>query len=499
MRAKRSILTYFTQSFSSVILLVLSLISTPLILKAVGSKTYGQYRLILEYLGYFGLLEFGLYSTTRILLSESFTIDKDRVLNVIRSSLTHYIWIALSSIFLLSVLTSLRAFIPQINIISDKQVYLASLFIALGFILLPLSPIKASLESEQRGYIVEAASFINKALNIILILILTLYKLELFTFFAVLFIANLTSNLFILYKSNFSLKDVLFSKDQKLLSQKESKSTRYDIFLFDLAGKLNLSSDAIIISFFNNIEVVTVFFISQRLTNVVSSFIYGISNSLWPALSNMYFNKEMDLLRDKILFCTRLSGFVAIFFLTPILFLNSKFISLWVGESFVAGPIFNTIIVANAFAQTLLSLWGWLISSTNNTHLARKSLIISTLSNIILSLCFTYYLGIIGPILGTLATSLLVTLPINQSIIKKLFSINATSLFTSWFRSSSYLIALFLIYNFAYPKINQTHFLKFVIEGILITGVNATLSYFLLLHKEDRIYLLEKLGGLRGK
>ena len=497
MRAKRSILTYFTQSSSSVILLVLSLISTPLILKAVGSKTYGQYRLILEYLGYFGLLEFGLYSTTRILLSESFTIDKDRVL--IRSSFTHYIWIALSSILLLSVLTILRGYIPQINIIADKQVFLSSLFIALGFILLPLSPMKASLESEQRGYIVEAASFINKALNITLILVLTLYKIELFTFFLVLFIANLLSNLFILHKSNFSLKDILLSKDQKLLNQKDSKSTRYDIFLFDLAGKLNLSSDAIIISFFNNIEVVTVFFISQRLTNVVSSFIYGISNSLWPALSNMYFNKEMELLRQKILFCTRLSGFVAIFFITPILFLNSKFISLWVGESFVAGPIFNTIIVANAFTQTLLSLWGWLISSTNNTHLARKSLINSTLSNIILSLAFTYYLGIIGPILGTLTTSIFVTLPINQSIIKKLFSLNPSRLFKSWFRSTFYLITLFLIYNFVYPSVFHTSLFAFIVEGTLITGVNAIVSYFLLLHKEDRVYLLEKLGGLRGK
>ena len=498
MRAQKSIITYITQTFSTVGLLILSLISTPIILKAIGSETYGQYRLILEYISYFGLLEFGLYSTTRILVSEAITVDRARVLNVLSNSFKNYIKIGFVSALAMVIIIFLKDLIPQLDKIPAKQIQLCALFIGLGFAIIPFHTFKAAMESEQRGYIVEAANFINKSLNIFLILIFAFTKIELYSFFLVIFIANLISYIYILFKSNYGLTELLRNpkSDQK---EHQNLGTRFDIFLFDLAGKINLSSDSIIISLFNPAEVVTVFFISQRLSGVVSNFIYGASNSLWPALSNMYFKKEFTLLNEKILFSTRLCTFMAIFFLTPVLFLNNQFITLWVGPEFIAGPIFSIIIVANIYTQTILSLWGWLISATNNTRLARNSLVITTISNLSLSLFFTKYIGIIGPILGTLVTCVLVTINLNHRILVKIFNINAIELHGSWLKSALYFISLMVLYYFFYPHQIKATYFNFIIQGLLITFSNTIVSAFLLLNTEDRAYLLNKLRRIRGK
>ncbi len=494
MRAKRSILTYFTQTFSTIGLLLLSLLTTPIILKSIGNETYGHYRLILEYISYFGLLEFGLYSTTRILVSEALTKNKDEILSVLRSSFKNYIQIAFISVLVLFIVTLFKNLIPQFNVINERQLYLSALFVGLGFIIIPFHTFKAAMESEQRGYIVEVANFINKSLNIILILIFAFTKIELYSFFLVIFIANLISYAYILYKSNWRIRDLL-AKSPSL--DKKTISTRFDVFLFDLAGKINLSSDSIIISFFYSAEIVTIFFISQRLSGVVSNFIYGASNSLWPALSNMYFNKEYEQLKEKILFSTRLCSFMAIFFLTPVLFLNNAFISLWVGSQYIAGPLFSIIIVSNIFIQTILSLWGWLISSTNNTSLARKNLLISTTSNLILSLLFTKYFGIIGPILGTLATSLLFSINLNLFILRKLFKLNLMELFLSWLKPTFYLTTLMILYYFIYPHNLEVSYVSFTLQGFAFTVLNLIICALLLLKREDRIYLLEKVRKVR--
>ena len=494
MRAKRSILTYFTQSTSSIILMILSFCATPFILDAVGKTVYGQYRLLLEYIGYFGLLEFGLYSTTRILISESLTQSKEKVLSVIKYSFIQFIITSLISLISLWTLYYFKAYISQINQISDDQLLPIALYISLIFTLLPITTLKAKMEAEQKGYLTETASFINKALNILLIIIFIFIKIELHTFFLVLFISHLASHIFIFFKSDISLSDIF--KPQ--LSVKKG-TTRSDIFLFDLAGKINLSSDSIILSWFINIEMVTIFYLSQRLVGIVSSFIFGISNALWPALSNMYFNKEWDNLRKQILFSTRLSSYVALFFLIPILYLNSPFISLWVGKEFQAGTTFNIIIVLNCFIQSLMSLWGWLISSTNNTQLARKNLILSTISNLTLSIVFTKVFGLIGPILGTLVTSISITLIINIFILRKLFNITVKELLRSSTPSFIYLLINIILYYFFFPHGAILSPFNFIFSGFFITFSSALISFYLLLDATDRTYLINKLGSLRDR
>src|SRR5581483_1639314 len=60
MRVRRSIWTFFTEQASTLVILLVALVATPLLLGWLGDERYGAVEAAAEWLGYVGLLEFGI-------------------------------------------------------------------------------------------------------------------------------------------------------------------------------------------------------------------------------------------------------------------------------------------------------------------------------------------------------------------------------------------------------------------------------------------------------
>jgi len=87
----------------------------------------------------------------------------------------------------------------------------------------------------------------------------------------------------------------------------------------------------------------------------------------------------------------------------PIACYNPYFLSLWVGANRYAGEAVNLLGAVNTFFLGLLSLWGWVFTGTSNVTQIVPATLLTSGINLVASLVFTKWLGLSGPLWGTLA------------------------------------------------------------------------------------------------
>jgi O-antigen/teichoic acid export membrane protein len=287
-------------------------------------------------------------------------------------------------------------------------------FLALAAVLLmPLNTFRVLVEVRQRGYLVNSALLVQGLLTTGLSVLFAYRGWGLQGQFLAGLLGQLPLPALLLWLGLSERRRTGFSPfraehDPGLW--REFLALNSTTFVVALCSRLSLQSDSIVASAVLGPAAVVPLIVSLRLVTLAQGQVQAIGNASWAALADLYNRKETALFGERLVEATRLTSVLGVAALGPIVVLNPVFISLWVGPELFGGSLMTAVGAINGLLQATFSLWVWCFTSTGNVRRLVPMYLLSTAINVAGSIGFTYLLGPVGPLLGTLSAFLTVTL-----------------------------------------------------------------------------------------
>ena len=476
-----------------VVSILLSLVATPLILAWLGDELYGAFRASFEWFGYFALMELGFEGALiPILIKAIGRDDKKSVTEAIGAGIRVF---SIITIFKLIASFGLIYFIPSlvpvgIDSVNDLRVgtFLGSL-IMISTIFIPL---RALVRSEQKNYLVTF-------LLIIQTLVLTLLGLY-FSYMGHgitgqylaaligggIFSAGLVA---VTYKSPY-LKWNKIPQALKLPMPREMYKLTKPTFIINAATKFSAGSDNVIAVYILGPIAAVPMMLSQRFPQLVQMVLQEFGNSSFASLSSLYASDQKENFNDRVILLSKILCISGISGMVPLAFLNRSVISVWVGNDFYAGDWFTIAALLSAYLAGILALWRWCFMGTGKIEAIMQITTVNAILNIILSIYLTYEYGLIGPVLGTLVSTLVTSFLIFPLKMKSAFNMNASSLYLS----SVLPIALWIPVTYFALKWTEFHYFNWseiIALCVILSVLTFFIGFFVLINKPERGFVFD--------
>jgi O-antigen/teichoic acid export membrane protein len=215
-----------------------------------------------------------------------------------------------------------------------------------------------------------------------------------------------------------------------------------------------------------------------------------LGNSSWATLANLHRNGQSEEFEKMLFSLTRVTIFLSIILTAPLMFLNHSFITLWVGEKFYAGDLLTTIAIVNTYLMGIYSLWGWCLSGSGKIKIQIPIYAINAIINFLTALIFIKWIGISGPIIGTLIGFLSAYLILIPRALEKEFNISANKLRATIIFPLFYLLIPFIL-NYYYKNLFMIdNFIRLIIYYLTIMLIFSLVMAISFLSANERKYLL---------
>ncbi|MGO9449519.1 MAG: lipopolysaccharide biosynthesis protein [Candidatus Binataceae bacterium] len=433
MRVRRSIWTFLSGEVSTLIVLLVAVFATPLLLRWLGDERYGAVEAATDWLAYVSLLEFGIGGALLPLMARALgRRDESQAGTLLVAGIRAYlivtILMVLAGLILVAVIPELLPVGPSLT--NDLRIGCAVGVITIGFV--PLTPLRILLEADQRGYLIHAALLLQSLMITTVSLILAWAKWGITGQFVAILLGILVFNAVVLQQGLRRFPGVRGSVTgsvKETAEWKEIWNLNWPSFAFNLCGRVGLLTDNILIGGLMSPALVVPFFVTQRLATMTQHELQGVGNASWAALAELQVQGNTDIFNLRLIELTRLIAILAAASLIPIVIYNHNFVALWVGNKRFGGDALSIIVALNAFLQAIFSLWAWCINGTGRVRMIMPGLIAQTVINFSLSIVLTLKLGLIGPVLGTLAGFVSISIWYLPMLLHRCFATSQMELF----------------------------------------------------------------------
>ncbi len=416
MRAQRSIANYFAQIVLTATTMILGLCASPWIERWLGPARFGAVRVAAEAQGYLLLLELGLGGALAPLLVRSISLGQASATRAtLAAGARAY---ALIAVVTFAVGVAAAQWIPRLASGVEASVAIdlkwGWIIGLLGFLSLPLAPLRTVLEARQRGDVVQWLLTSQAVVITGVSLGLAYAGLGIR---GQIFAAALGAWLF-----HAALAMMLFRRGSDLLGPEWRAPTSVALrrslwalsrptLLINVAGRMAVLTDNIIIGLILGTEAVTSLYFTQRLAVAAQSLAQGVGQATWAPLAELQALGRHELLERRMIEVSELIAVISIALLAPIAAFNQHFFSLWVLDASLPYGGFTVVAVAgmNAFLLAEFSLWNWCLTAAGHARVLAPQAVASALVNVLASVLLTRSLGVVGPLLGTTAGFLAVT------------------------------------------------------------------------------------------
>lgn len=256
-------------------------------------------------------------------------------------------------------------------------------------------------------------------------------------------------------------------KDKLEKSEKKQINTNVRAKFLQISGNyLITGTDSIIISANPSLGValVGVYVNYTSVTTMIESIIYRGLTGITASYGDLAINEGKKTQENVFNIIAFLSFFLFGLFAVGFYFLLTPFIEICFGNDFVLSPLVVTVISITFYLMGNLKTLDVVKEATGTFVVDRYASVIQAGVNLIFSIILTYYYGIIGVVLGTLISTILVPLW-NKPYIAYKYMFNKTP-FKYFITQTKYLISLLLIVFVIY----------FVLKYIIIS--NFILAFF---------------------
>ena len=388
------------------ILTIATFVATPIILQFISKPLYGFWIAALSVLGYLGMLDLSIgMALTHFIAKLSYETESNAFDQLVNTAFFLFLCMGL---LVLLIGWGISSYVPlwfHISRNDSVTVILSFRIIVIGCaISLPLSTFGGMITGSQRMAVATTirrlTALIGIGLSIVLLYLgVGLIALALSQLFTVL-IGGLISYLFCKYAYFPRLKISIFSIKRVFIKRLWSFGGYFQ--LGRIANTVAVSTDAIIIAVILGASTVPAYTFTSKLVVLVGgSLVSKLPGALFPALSQMYSNGEVEKIRGCFI---RLAGYstrIAIVFGVFLIIGNRKFVTIWVGPDFFGGDALNLLFISWLFIDSLHRGTGVVIQASGDLRKWSIVSLIEALLNIGISLILVTRLGLIGIALGT--------------------------------------------------------------------------------------------------
>ncbi|WP_148630496.1 oligosaccharide flippase family protein [Bacillus sp. E214] len=494
-----AILSYLSLFLNNII----GILYTPIMLRLLGQSEYGIYSLSASVIGYLTLLDLGFSNAIVRFTTEYHNKgNKEKEYRLYGMFLIIYL--------ILGIIAGIVGFILYLNVdvlfatsLSPKEIYKTKsvMFILLINIVLtfPLSIFSSIIVAHEKFVFQKSLIIIKNILNpcIMLPLLLNGYaSIAMVTVSSLLNVLILIINLLYCFKK---LKIKLIFGGIKFKLLKEISTYSFFILLTVIVDKVYLSTGQFILGISTGTVAVAVYSIALQLCNYYSSLSFAISGVLFPRITKMVSNNVSEKeLTDTFIRMGRLQFLILSIVLSGFVVFGKEFIILWAGNGYEIAYYVACIIMI-PFTIDLIQNTGISILQAKDKHKFRSVLLIMiAFMNIVLSILFVEYWGIIGVAFATGISRLIENIIMNI-YYSKLILINIRKFWMSLFELLIPFILATAMGAFINSLIDQTSVgffvLKVLIFSLVYVGLiwNFGMNYY---EKNIIISLINKIKSL---
>ena len=488
--------------FFNILIMGMGIITTPIVVNAVGKEKFGFIILAGTITGYFTVLGLGIPGAVVKYIAEfNSKKDSENITKTINSSLLFFFIIGISIAVTIVVFINsggLKLFnISQDNYDSAKKVlYVASLVAIVSW---PSMIFQHSLEGLQRYHKLNIIHLISRIIGLSCTIGAALLKFPVEIIFlaynASLFISRICQ--YFLLKKNISFWKFTFRSVNKS-TIKLLFSFSIWLLILQISSVLTYQTDKIIVGTMLPMAMLTYYFVLYRPIEVIKGFICFFCMAIMPAASEKYAIEGLDGVNNLIFRASKYFNA----FLAPLavmgFFLCKPFISLWMGTEYLEYAYVTQIYFISLIFIQSNGLLGQIVVGTGK---AKKLAIIGisqAVFNVAISIYLVSLIGVAGVLLGTVISQIICILIQYFTIfpdlnINRFIYIKKAILSGNWLA----IVFAFCLLPFRSYLNSISSWIDFFLIGAILTSIIYLCSFILIVEREDKKFIISNVRNFK--
>lgn len=477
---------------------VVAFFLSPFIIHTLGDRLYGFWTLIATFIGYYGLLDFGLSTAVgRHMAGALGSKDDEEIKRLYNTALPIFtgigfvallitIVIVLISPLLLTDPTEIPVFRIVILILGFNMVidFLSRVFIG-------------SLHAQMNFHIVSiigiAALFVRSSL-----IVLALNAgYQLIALALISFCTGAAAKFLLYYYAKKKLPSLIINKNHfNFATAHKLFSYSFYMMISQVANQLRFHADAFVIASFLNLSLVTHYGIAGTLITYFNQLIGTIMSVFNPLFSQQEAGQTPLKMQTTLYFATRISVGTSSFIGFGMIAWGSPFIERWMGVDYLdAYPCLVVLVIGMLSFLWQLPAHSFLYATSKHKILAILNLI-EGIANLCLSLVLVRHYGIFGVALGTFFT-----LIISKMIAFPVFFARVTPFVYFEYMRNLLFYVIICSMSLIIPYFITVFFISADYTNLLLVAILSAVSYaisswLILLVKQDRKYFKDSLFSI---
>lgn len=421
MKTKRTFYNIISNLILQIIIIIYGFIVPKIIISNFGSSVNGLVSSITQFLGYIALLESGFGPVVKSILYKPIAKkNKQEIINILNA--TEKFFRVIAKVFLVYILLLSVSFTTFIN---DEYgfLYTASLIVIISISSLAEyyfgMTYSLFLQAEQKNYISSVIQCVSYIINIVVVVLLikinaSIHLIKAIT--GIIFIARpLIQNYYVKKKYNIDLKQ---ANDDFQIKQK------WDGLVQHIAFVIHSNTDITILTIFTTLKEVSVYSVYYMVVKGVRAIIQAFTNGIDALFGNMIAKKE-SLGSKFSIYETIYLSVVTIFYSCTLVLLVS-FIEVYtqgISDTNYIRPLFAYLLVISEILYAIRIPYSSIVFAAGHFKETKNGAVLEAVINITISVIFVLKYGIIGVIIGTIASMLVRTIEFiyhsNKYILKR--------------------------------------------------------------------------------
>lgn len=413
MRTKKSILNFITSFFPWVIIAIIGFPKIHLFISNYGSELNGLTQLTYQIFSYFGLAEMGFGSAIAYKLYKLFAEDdREKISSVFTGAVKIYKKIGMIIFSLGILLAAGSALFLKSNEISQLYIFVIIVLNSIDYLLiyLLLMPYQTLLIADQKKYKVNVILNTKLFLFKIVELLLIAFKVEYILIVIVGIVFNVISNYLVVKQT---LKNYPWL-DKKSMPDYSTIGMTKDVFVHKISKIVFNNTDAILLFLFKGgLLSVSIYSSYNYIMSYLIQILEYILNSPLESFGNLFANTKENEKKKRFIFneYQSLSMFISVFFSSMFYISILSFVKIWLGDKYLISNIAVLLFTSILFVKCIYSPISSMISASGKFNETKKSTIIATLFNIVLSAILVKKYNISGVLFATLFSELFIMMP----------------------------------------------------------------------------------------
>ncbi len=459
----------------------------PFIIRHLGKELYGVWLLIAAFVGYYGLLDFGISGAVMRYVSRSIGA-KQREWTKYYVSTAFFVLCAVGLIII--VISFGASFIGKAFITSKENILLfkysviiAGCTVGLSF---PLRVFDGVLNANLRVDLkrgIEIGELIVRTILIVVILGKGYGVLGLAVVSALCMLAEFVAKTIAAFVSDHTLRIGIryISRDKA----KEMQDFAFFNFIQSIAKILSEKIDPYTVAYFANIVAVTYYGVALSLANYFAEFFRALLGILLPVLSQKEGAKDIEGIRRVFLFVSKLTIIMATFIGSMVVLYGKQFLVCWLGAPFSRSYIIMVILIVPMIVAYGLFPSVFILNSMERHRINTYLDIVQGITNLFLSIILGFLWKTIGIALGTAIPLLMLGSFAKSHFACKVIKLSAfdywRKMLSIFLRCEFLIVPVWFVFG---RQIGESYMSIFRII-VIHTAFFAGIGYFFLLSKSD--------------